>query len=152
MLLRTHNWTHRFICSVYNIWARTTQKSSPSYCCVRVRRGDYRKHRCSIFVCASVAQFVYQRRLFTESALSNGSTHHSINHLGYVNSSVCIATGYGLDYLQVGARVPVGSRFFFLHVDQAGTEAYPASYPKGTGGSFPWGKAAGAWNWPLTPN
>jgi hypothetical protein len=24
-----------------------------------------------------------------------------------------------------------------------GSEAQPASYPRGTGGSFPWGKAAG---------
>jgi len=26
----------------------------------------------------------------------------------------------------------------------------PASYPKGNRGSFPGGKAAGAWSWPLT--
>jgi len=30
------------------------------------------------------------------------------------------------------------------------TGAQPASYPMGTGGSFPLGKAAGAWSWPLT--
>jgi hypothetical protein len=29
--------------------------------------------------------------------------------------------------------------------------AHPASYPMGTGGSFPWGgEAARTWNWPLT--
>jgi hypothetical protein len=28
--------------------------------------------------------------------------------------------------------------------------AHPASYPMGTRGSFPGGKAAGAWSWPLT--
>jgi hypothetical protein len=28
----------------------------------------------------------------------------------------------------------------------------PASYPMGTMGSFPGGKAAGAWSWPLTPS
>jgi len=28
--------------------------------------------------------------------------------------------------------------------------AHPASYPVGTRGSFPGGKAAGAWSWPLT--
>jgi hypothetical protein len=33
---------------------------------------------------------------------------------------------------------------------QAGYEAHPASYPMGTGGSFPGGKAAGASSWPLT--
>jgi len=26
----------------------------------------------------------------------------------------------------------------------------PISYPMGTGGSFPTGKVAGAWSWPLT--
>jgi len=25
-----------------------------------------------------------------------------------------------------------------------------ASYPMGTGGSYPWRKAVGAWSWPLT--
>jgi hypothetical protein len=38
----------------------------------------------------------------------------------------------------------------FLHVVHTCSEAYPASYPVGTGGSFPWGKAAGAWSWPFT--
>jgi hypothetical protein len=28
--------------------------------------------------------------------------------------------------------------------------AHPASYPMGNRGSFPGGKAAGAWSWPLT--
>jgi hypothetical protein len=28
--------------------------------------------------------------------------------------------------------------------------SHPASYPVGTGGSLPGGKASGAWNWPLT--
>jgi len=31
-----------------------------------------------------------------------------------------------------------------------GRGAYPASYSLGTGGSFPAGKAAGEWSWPLT--
>jgi hypothetical protein len=29
---------------------------------------------------------------------------------------------------------------------------HPASYPGDTGGCFPGGKAAGSWNWPLTPS
>jgi len=37
-----------------------------------------------------------------------------------------------------------------LHRVQNGSGAHPASYPLGTGMSFPWGKAAGAWSWPLT--
>jgi hypothetical protein len=37
----------------------------------------------------------------------------------------------------------------FLHIVQPGSGAHPASCPVGTGGSFPSGKAAGAWSWPL---
>jgi hypothetical protein len=47
-------------------------------------------------------------------------------------SVVGIATGYGLDDRGVGVRV------------QTGSEVHPASYPMGTGGSFPGGKAARA--------
>jgi hypothetical protein len=63
-------------------------------------------------------------------------------------SAVGIATDYGLDDRGVGVRV--GSEFSLLHVVQTGSGAHPASYPMGTGGSFPGGKAAGARSWPLT--
>jgi len=33
---------------------------------------------------------------------------------------------------------------------QKGSGAHPASYPIDTRGSFPGGKPAGAWSWPLT--
>jgi hypothetical protein len=33
---------------------------------------------------------------------------------------------------------------------QNGSVAHPASYPMGSRGSFPGGKEAGEWNWPLT--
>jgi hypothetical protein len=35
------------------------------------------------------------------------------------------------------------------HRIQNGSGAHRASYPMGTGGSFPGGKAAGTWSWPL---
>jgi hypothetical protein len=60
------------------------------------------------------------------------------------DSAVCIATGYGLDDGWVRVRVPMGQEFSLLHVVQTGSEAHPTSYPMGTGGSFPGGKAAGA--------
>jgi hypothetical protein len=63
---------------------------------------------------------------------------------GSMDSSVGIATGYGLDDGGVGVRVPEGSRFSFLHVVQTGSGVHPTSYPMGTQGSFPGGKAAGA--------
>jgi hypothetical protein len=49
---------------------------------------------------------------------------------------------YGLDGW---VRFPAGARdFSLLYSVQTGHEAHPASYPMGTGGSFPGGKAAGA--------
>jgi hypothetical protein len=62
------------------------------------------------------------------------------------------STDYGLDKRGVGVRVPVGSRIFSSHVVQTGSGAHPASYPMGTWGSFPGGKAAGEWSWPLVSN
>jgi hypothetical protein len=57
----------------------------------------------------------------------------------------------GLRALWSGVRVPVGAGNFSLHHRvQTGCGAHPASYPMDTRGSFPGGKAAGAWSWPLT--
>jgi hypothetical protein len=64
-------------------------------------------------------------------------------------SAVGIATGYGLDNQGVGVRV---QEFSFLHVVQTGSGTHLAFYPMGTGASFPEGKAARAWSWPLTAN
>jgi hypothetical protein len=55
------------------------------------------------------------------------------------DSSVGIATGYGLDDRGVGVLVPVGQELSLLHVVQTGSGVHPTSYPMGTGG-----KAAGA--------
>jgi hypothetical protein len=62
-----------------------------------------------------------------------------------LDSSVGIALGYGLDDRGSRVRFPAGAGNFSLH-----HRAHPASYPMGTRGSFPGGKAAGAWSWPLT--
>jgi hypothetical protein len=59
------------------------------------------------------------------------------------DSAVGIATGYGLDGREDGLRVPVGASLSPLRVVQADSGADPASYPIGTGTSFPGGKAAG---------
>jgi hypothetical protein len=47
------------------------------------------------------------------------------------------ATGHGLDGR--GVRVLVGQEFSLLHVVLSGSGADPASYPMGTGDSFPRG-------------
>jgi hypothetical protein len=59
-----------------------------------------------------------------------------------LDSVVGIATSYGLDDRGVGVRVPVGSRIFSFPNRQTDSEIHPTSYPIGTGGSFPGGKAA----------
>jgi hypothetical protein len=61
------------------------------------------------------------------------------------DSSVGIALGYGLDDRGSGVRFPARTWNFSLnHSVQNGSGAHPASYPMGTRGSFPGGKAAGA--------
>jgi hypothetical protein len=60
------------------------------------------------------------------------------------DSAVGIATGYGLDDRGVGVRIPVGSRILSSSLVQTGSGAHSSSYPVGTGGPFPGGKAAGA--------
>jgi hypothetical protein len=62
-----------------------------------------------------------------------------------INSSVSIALGYGMDDRVSRFRFPAGAGKFSLHHRvQNGFGAHPASYPMGTRGSFPGGKAAGA--------
>jgi hypothetical protein len=60
------------------------------------------------------------------------------------DSSVGIATGYGLVARGVGIRVPVGSRIFSSLRRPDRLWGPPTSYPMGTGDSFPWDKATGA--------
>jgi hypothetical protein len=66
------------------------------------------------------------------------------------DSSVGIALGYGLDVRGSRVRFPAGAENFSLHHRvQNGSGAHSASYPMGTRGYFPGGKADGAWSWPL---
>jgi hypothetical protein len=63
------------------------------------------------------------------------------------DSSVGIALGYGLDNRGSNVRFPAGTGNFYLHHRaQNGSGAHPASYPMVTRGSFPGGKAGGAWS------
>jgi hypothetical protein len=58
---------------------------------------------------------------------------------------IIIALGYGLDDRSSRVRFPAGAGNFSLHHRvQTGSGAHPASYPIGTRGPFPRGKAAGA--------
>jgi hypothetical protein len=69
------------------------------------------------------------------------TTHFDKSH----DSSVGIATGYGLDLRMIRFRFPAGAgNFYFRSHIQTSSGAHPASYPMGSGGSFPVGKAVGA--------
>jgi hypothetical protein len=59
-------------------------------------------------------------------------------------SAVRIVIGYRLEGRGVGVRVPIGARFLSHPRRPNGPGAHPASYPMGTGGYFPRGKAAEA--------
>jgi hypothetical protein len=57
-------------------------------------------------------------------------------------SSGSKVSDYGLDDRAIGVRSPVGAEDFYSSLSvQTGSGAHPASYPMGTGGPFPGGKA-----------
>jgi hypothetical protein len=77
-------------------------------------------------------------------------TKHCINYKS-CDSSVGIALGYGLDDRGSRVRFPAEAGNFSLHhCVQNCSRAHPASYSICTRVSFPGGKAARAWCWPLT--
>jgi hypothetical protein len=63
------------------------------------------------------------------------------------DSSGGIATGNGLDDRMIQVRFPAcAGNFSLWHRVQTGSGVQSASYPTGTGGSFPGNKATGAWS------
>jgi hypothetical protein len=62
---------------------------------------------------------------------------------GITQSVLRLATGRTTK----GSQSRWGQEFSRLHV-QTGSGVHPTSYPMGAGGSYPWGKETGAWNWP----
>jgi hypothetical protein len=81
--------------------------------------------------------------------ISHCDTHFSKAYFDGVGISQWYSAGLRAE--QSGVRVPVGARNFSVHHRvQNGSGTHPASYTIWTRGSFPGGKAARAWNWPLT--
>jgi hypothetical protein len=68
--------------------------------------------------------------------------HNQFSYLWSRDSSVSIAMGYGLG--DRGSIPGGGWEFSLHHLVQNISGAHQASYPLGTGGSFPGGKADGA--------
>jgi hypothetical protein len=76
--------------------------------------------------------------------------HFFLNIIYYIilssksrDSTVGIATGYGLDGR---GSIPGKGQEIILRSFQTGFGTHPASYPMGTEGLFPRGKAVGEWS------
>jgi hypothetical protein len=74
----------------------------------------------------------------------------SVQRAGIVQSVQQLATGWMTRGSEFESRA--GQEFSPLHIIQTSSGVHPSSYPMGTGGSFPRGKATRAWSWPLTSN
>jgi hypothetical protein len=59
------------------------------------------------------------------------------------------STGWTIGVLGFYSWLRLGI-FLFTTASRTTLGAHPVSYPMGTRGSFPGGKAAGAWSWPHT--
>jgi hypothetical protein len=68
----------------------------------------------------------------------------SHGYFGSRDSAVGIVTGYEIESLEVGIRVPIGQYLSSFHVVQKDSGAHPTSYSMGTRGFFTVVKAARA--------
>jgi hypothetical protein len=70
---------------------------------------------------------------------------------GFISSSsVSVETRLRAGRPVLNSRRTSNNGIFLRHRVQAGAGAHPASYPLGTGDSYPEGKAGGACSWLLT--
>jgi hypothetical protein len=108
----------------------------------------------TLFLTERIKKYFLQKARGNEGFCNVGSISKNCHrHLIKLSrySSVGIALGYGLDYRGSMFRFPVGARNFSLHHRvQNDSGACPAPYSMVSRGSFPGGKVAGAWSWPLT--
>jgi hypothetical protein len=102
----------------------------------------------TIFI-SNAVKFLFDQRKFafvrlTHKAISLFQNIFILRKKKSCDGSVGIALGYGLDDRGSRARFPAGAvKFSLYHRVKKCSGAHPASYPMGTRGSFPGGKAAG---------
>jgi hypothetical protein len=98
-----------------------------------------------MLVCLGVATIGFVKYFSDEYSNGQQTLTHVMTENENRDSSVNIVLGYGLDNWGSRFQFPVGAGKFSLHYHtQSGSGTHPASYPMGTRGSFPGGKAAGA--------
>jgi hypothetical protein len=105
---------------------------------------EKRQNHCSLFEFVFMPNLSFVRMCVSVvlcKEMDNFRTHtHTHTHTAFVGK-----LGYGLDDRGSRVRIPAGTGNFSLHHRvRNGSGAHPASYPMGTRGSFPGGKAAGA--------
>jgi hypothetical protein len=93
-----------------------------------------------LFICLNR---VFAWNIFYSYCNFHSHTHtHTYTHIWSRGSSVSIVSDYGLDDRAIGVRSPAEEEDFSSSLCvQTGCGAHPASYPMGTGGPFPEGKA-----------
>jgi hypothetical protein len=107
---------------MYFFFGKEANSITPSLTCHYKHFSFYQKKKKKKSVCVCI----YSWNIFLSSC----------------DSSVSIALGYGLDDWGSRIRFPAGAgSFSHHHHTQNSSEAHPASYPMGTRGSFPGGKA-----------
>jgi hypothetical protein len=119
---------------------------SPGYCPVRFRSNMRPVYLKPMYFSRKAAREDIGRRRWEDNIKM------SLTEVGFkCDSSVGMALAYGLNDGGSRVRFPAGAGNFSLHHRvQNGSGAHPASYSRGTSGSFLGGKGAEAWSWPLT--
>jgi hypothetical protein len=97
---------------------------------------------CPIKFCWLMLSQLNEMMVWIQNKIKTIKTIHIILSTFWWTTKFGTATGYSLDGRGVKYWVLVGARLFSSH--------RPASYPMGTGVSFPGGKTATAISWPLT--
>jgi hypothetical protein len=125
-------------------------------CVIHVQLCVFKQRSCKVLAQSKEVSHKNMWVFFTQSAKSESIMERSClffqPHASFLKlvSSVGIVLGYELDDWSYRVRFPAGTGNFSLHYRvQNISGAHPPSYPMGIRGSFPGGKATGAWSWPL---
>jgi hypothetical protein len=119
----------------------TLNKAVSDVPCRNLKISSFQNGRTKFRTKANLKKGTMHRGFFNNHINNNYYYNNNNNKSRSRDSSVGIATVSGLDGR--GSIPERGKRFCLLRVVQTGSEAYPVSYPMGTWGSFPGGKAVG---------